>query len=185
MITLAADCLMFEMESGESVPFSAEMISVEFEGGPGHWLDAELVRHAAKAVFHYFREELGRRSVTMGEFAGALEKALRGLGNAARDTNEASGDAGVAESDLIRLAQESGQGCELFFFPRLRDELRQQLLQNPRLVRFHGLRACVKHLVGARHWTPRCRTLQEQIVAFLRECLSAEPQPRGLSMVVQ
>jgi hypothetical protein len=185
MITLAADCLMFELESGESVPFSAEMISVEFEGGPGHWLDAEFVRHAAKAVFHYFREELGRHSVTMGEFAGALEKALRGLGNGGRDASQATTDTGMAESDLTRLAHESGQGCELFFFPRLRDELRQQLLQNPRLVRFHGLRGCVKHLVGAQRWTPRCRTLEEQIVAFLREGLSAEPQPSGFSMVVE
>jgi len=32
MITLAWDCLMFQMASGESIPFSAEMISVELSG---------------------------------------------------------------------------------------------------------------------------------------------------------
>ena len=29
MITLASECLLFELANGESVPFSAEMISVE------------------------------------------------------------------------------------------------------------------------------------------------------------
>ncbi len=185
MITLATDCLMFEMANGESVPFSAEMISVEFEGEPGQWLDAEFVRQAAKAVFHYFREELGRDTVTMGEFANALEKALRGFGQSSRGADQLTAETGVAVSDLTRLARESGEGCELFFFPRLRDELRQQLLQNPRLVRFHGLRGCVKQLVGAQRWTPRCRSLQERIVAYLRECLSAEPQVPGSAMVVE
>jgi len=29
MISLAADCLLFELTNGESAPFSAEMLSVE------------------------------------------------------------------------------------------------------------------------------------------------------------
>src|SRR5205085_2070549 len=35
MILLASDCLLFQMTSGESVPFSAEMISVELVGDAG------------------------------------------------------------------------------------------------------------------------------------------------------
>jgi len=78
------------------------------------------------------------------------------------------------DSDLRQLATESAGGCELFFFPRLRDELRLQLKQEPRMVRFHGLRSCVKQLAGARRWSHRCESLEEKILQFLRECLSAE-----------
>ena len=89
------------------------------------------------------------------------------------------------ESDLLRLASESGASCELFFFPRLRTELRQQLQQGPRVLRFHGLRGCVKRLVGARRWSLRCQTLEGQIVDYLRECLSAEPGPAEVALVVE
>ena len=62
----------------------------------------------------------------------------------------------------------------LFFFPRLRAELQRHLQQTPRMVRFRGLRGCVKQLTGARRWSRRCETLEREIVAYLRECLSAE-----------
>ena len=190
MIALASDCLLFQMAGGESIPFSAEMISVELTGNTSSILDEEFVKHASKAVFHYFKHELGRQTVTVGEFAGALERVLRGF---ALNTPPAEppaeppapGGARVLESDLRLLANESGKGCELFFFPRLRDELRYQLQQDARVLRFRGLRGCVKQLAGARRWTPRCQTLHDQIVDFLRECLSAEPRQRDCALVVE
>lgn len=80
MISLAHDCLLFELASGEAIPFSAEMISVELMGDVVSQLDPEVIRHAAASVFHYFKHDLERDSVTVGEFAGMLEKVLRGLG---------------------------------------------------------------------------------------------------------
>ncbi|HWH70149.1 MAG TPA: hypothetical protein VNT26_12245, partial [Candidatus Sulfotelmatobacter sp.] len=65
MITLAADCMLFRLAGGESIPFSAEMISVELMGETAQWFDPEFVRHAANAVFHYFKHELGRQSVSV------------------------------------------------------------------------------------------------------------------------
>jgi len=41
---------------------------------------------------------------------------------------QCSSERRVLRSDLRKLACESGKGFELVFFPRLRDELRQQLL---------------------------------------------------------
>ena len=79
MITLAADCLLFELATGERIPYSADMVSVEMAGGTAELFDSEFVHHATKAVFHYFKHELGRQSVTVGEFAAALEKVLRGF----------------------------------------------------------------------------------------------------------
>lgn len=174
MIAFASDCLMFETASGESIPFSAEMISVELSGDDAGLFDPEFVEHATNAVFHYFKHELGRETITVGEFAGALEKVLRGFDFKTECPEPEASEPRVLESDLRRLANEFGKGCELFFFHRLRDELRQQLQRTPQMVRFRGLRGCVKQLAGVRRWCPRCRTLHEQIVDFLRQCLTAE-----------
>jgi hypothetical protein len=175
MITLASECLFFKMGTGESVPFSAEMISIELSGDDAEKFDQEFLKQATNAVFHYFKHELGRDTITVAEFAGALERVLRGFEfKPAEPQPPTPRPARVIESDLRRLVFESGIGCELFFFPRLREELRQQLRQAPRLVRFHGLRGCVKQLSGSQRWCGRCRSLHEQIVEFLRTCLTAE-----------
>lgn len=185
MITLAADCLVFQMASGESIPYSAEMISVELMGDTAELFDAEFVRHASHAVFHYFKKELGRTSVTVGEFSLALEKVLKGFVLGAKMLAKAATGPDLLESDLGALACESGKGCELFFFPRLREELARHLEKQPRVVRFRGLRRCVKQLVGARRWTPRCQDLKDEIVQYLRTCVSAEPPAAEMALVVE
>ena len=86
---------------------------------------------------------------------------------------------------MCRLALESGQGRELFFFPRLRAELQRHLQQAPRVVRFRGLRGCVKQLTGARRWSRRCETLEVEIVDYLRQCLGAESGPVEFSLLVE
>lgn len=184
MIALASDCLLFQMSNGQSIPYSAEMISVELMGDTASLFDAEFVRHASHAVFHYFKKELGRQTVAVGEFANALEKVLRGFVLAAKAAANAN-HSSLIESDLGRLACESGKGCELFFFPRLRQELQQHLLQHPRVLRFRGLRRCVKQLAGAQRWSPRCQDLKEQIVGYLRECVLTQARPNDLAMVVE
>ena len=185
MIAPASDCLWFRLSSGESVPFSADMISVEVMGEAADMFDPEFVKHAAASVFHYFRHELGRDTISTAEFSGALEKVLRGLGYKVGSGGSTGSAGAVAEGDLGLLAYESGEGCELAFFPRLRDALRTQLRRSPQRVRFHGLRGCVKQLAGARRWSPRCQTLHDQIVGFLRECLSAEPRDSDCTLVVE
>jgi hypothetical protein len=185
MIALQSGCLLFQLASGESVPCSAEMISVELTGNAEGLLDPEVLRHATASVFHYFKNELERESVTVGEFALALEKVLRNLGFTIRTGVTDNRSREVIETDLCLFARESANGLELFFFPRLRDELRAQLRQSPRLLRFRGLRGCVKQLTGARRWSPRCEMLQDHIVEYLRRCLTAEPEQTECSLVVE
>ena len=185
MIALQSDCLLFKMSNGESVPCSAEMMSVEIIGGVDDLLDPEVLRHAAASVFHYFKNELRRDTVTVGEFAGTLEKVLRNLGFTIRAGALESRSQEILESDLCLIARESGDSLELFFFPRLRNELRSQLRQSPRVLRFHGLRGCVKQLAGARHWSVRCEKLQDCIVEYLRQCLTAEPEQNDCALVVE
>ena len=62
MIALQSDCLLFQLANGESVPCSAEMISVEIAGNAEGLLDPEMLRHAAASVFHYFKNELERET---------------------------------------------------------------------------------------------------------------------------
>jgi hypothetical protein len=185
MIALLSDCLLFQLTNGESVPCSAEMISVELVGGGDGWLDPEVLRHAAASVFHYFKAELCRESVTVGEFAGALEKVLRNLGFIIHAGAVEPRSQEIIEADLGLMARESGGGFELFFFPRLRDELRAQLRHSPRVLRFRGLRGCVKQLAGARRWSGRCEKLRDNIVEYLRQCLTAEPEPTDCALVVE
>src|SRR5258706_13474150 len=135
MILLGYDYLIFEMSTGENIPFSAEMISIEMVGESGQTLDPETVQHAAAGVFHYFKHDLGRLSVTVGEFTLALEKVLRGFNPGAQPRISAKAETLVGESDLRELADESGE-AELIFFTRMRDELRTRLQQSPRTLRF-------------------------------------------------
>ena len=86
MIALAADYLLFQIATGESIPCSAEMISVELADTTAEWFDAEFIHHAAGAVFHYFKHELGRQTVSVAEFAGALRKVLRGFAGTAQSS---------------------------------------------------------------------------------------------------
>src|SRR2546423_15636811 len=117
MIALATDYLVFQMATGESVPFSADAISDELMGENDSTYDPELVGHAANAVFHYFKHELGYQTVTVGEFAAVLDKVLHGF-----KLDERGGKGGrnalVRESDFWALGREGGPGGGVGFFPR-------------------------------------------------------------------
>jgi hypothetical protein len=185
MIALSSDHLIFELTNGESIPCSAEMITVEIAGNAEGFIEAEMLRHASASVFHYFKIELQRQTVTVGEFAIALEKVLRNFGLTLYADEPPPLTKQILEADLGVLARESADSLELFFFPRLRDELRTQLRQSPRVLRFRGLRGCVKQLARAQRWSHRCDKMQEQIVEYLRGCLTAESNQAGCALVVE
>ena len=185
MIALQSGHLIFQLNNGESVPCSAEMITVEIAGNSDGLIDAEMLRHAAASVFHYFKCELGRETVTVGEFALALEKVLRNFGLTLYADEPPPLAKQILETDLCHIARESADSLEIFFFPRLRAQLRTQLRQSPQVLRFRGLRGCVKQLTGAQRWSARCEKMQEQIVGYLRECLTAEPEQKNCALVVE
>jgi hypothetical protein len=184
MIQFHPDTLWFQTPEGETIPRSVETVALELCDEVGSCVDPELVAHAAQAVLHYFKEDLGRSQVSVGEFAQALATVLRALGRPLEPGAARPSPNGPVETDLRRLACEEGGGFELGFFPRLRRELRQTLAGSPRVVRFRGLRGCVKQLAGARRWNPRCQRINDQIVDYLRQCLLAEGGSQPCSLVV-
>jgi len=185
MIHLQPDCLVFRTSDGENIPCSAQQVTVELIGESAANLDDEVIQNAAQAVLHYFKSDLGKTLVSVGEFAQALERVLRGLGFTVQTSDTGKDPGRVGDTDLQRLASESGKGFELVFFPRLRQALRSQLDQGPALIRFRGLRGCVKQLTGAQRWTPRCQQLSDQIVGYVRHCLSLESGRQSCPVVVE
>jgi hypothetical protein len=185
MILLADNFLFFQLPSGESVPFTAEMISVELTDGSSEPFDQEFLEHAAASVFHYFKNDLERKTVSVAEFASAFESALNSLGLKLSGGRGAPGRDDSANKDLQLLAFHAGGGGELAFFPRLRTAVHAQFQLSPRLVRFHGLRDCVKNLLGAERWSPRCDHLRDQIIEFLRRTLHKETAGDSCALVVE
>jgi hypothetical protein len=186
MIQLRSDCLFLKTPEGETFPCSAEIASVEVVGETTWQMDPELVQHAAQAVLHYFRHELGRDTVSVGEFSEALQKVLGRLGlNAPQNAPVAPAVEAQPGIDLQELANSAGEGFELAFFSRLREALRENLSASPPVVRFTGLKGSVKTLLGARKWNEPCRQLSDQIVAHLRQCLHAEGKGSGCTLLVE
>ncbi len=184
MIQLHKDYLLFETSQGQVIPCSAEMVAVEFIGDAAASLDPSLVQEAAAAVLHYFKEDLGWTTVSVGEFSKALSEALRSLGLRIESEESAAGGS-VLSCDLRRLVSGSERSLELSFFPSLREELRACLEKSPSVLRFHGLRDCVKALVGARRWCGKCEMLSDQIVEFLRACLETERAFGSCGLIVR
>jgi hypothetical protein len=186
MIQLNPDYLIFQTVQGENIPCSAETVTIELIGEAADSLDPGVVREAAAAVVHYFKEELGRDYVSVAEFSEALQKVLNNLGlTVSGPDQETASSNPVAIFDLEELASEAEGAFELVFFARLREEMRTSLSAAPGLVHFRGLRSCVKQLLGRKRWNESCQSLNDQIVCYLRECLSTEHPKSSCGLLVQ
>ncbi|MCB1125528.1 MAG: hypothetical protein KDM81_03460 [Verrucomicrobiae bacterium] len=192
MIQLRSDCLVFKTAEG-AIPCSAEYVAVELMGDSAKQLDAGVLHSVAAGVLHYFRDELCKDAVSVAEFSDALARVLQGFGFEVTVDGEEVPAAGTgvtlelaitSETDLHALAAESGAAFELSFFPLLRREIHRHLREGPGVVRFTGLRPCVKQLVGAQRWCGRCRLLNDQIVDYLRNCLDEEHPRNNCALLV-
>lgn len=170
MILLATDYLLFELSSGDRIPYSAERITALLAGQGCEHVDPDHLEQMVKAVFHYFRQEQARDTVTPEEFSQALEQVIREYLARPSGVCPEVPSHWTPPADLRLLAEAAGR-TELLFFPELRRAVHLQLRRSPGRVEFHGLRACVKRLAGARRWCPRCEVLRDRIIDYLRACL--------------
>ncbi len=186
MIQLRSDCLVFETSEGECIPCSAEELTVELIGVGAKLLTPELIHNAAVALLHYFKNELGREKVSIGEFTSELVTLLRKLGFEVTESAEPPPlPREVVELDLCGFIGGSNDGLEMLFFSRLRDEVRRNCGSHPSRLRFVGLRTCVKQLSGARRWNGRCQALRDQIVDYLRQCVCLDVHSPHCELIIQ
>lgn len=183
MILLRPDCLVFRRADGLNVPCSVRQVITELLGDSAESMGESFLQNVSEAVLQYFKQELGWNTVSISEFSLALSKVLRSFGFDCTVKHPQDSTPNVLDLDLGHLAGESGDGFELFFFPRLRQELRCKLDQTPRVVRFRGLRQCVKQLTGHKRWSPRCQDLNDRIVEYLRHCMFSDAAS-GCALVV-
>jgi hypothetical protein len=185
---LQSDCLVFRMSTGESIPCSAKTVAVEIMGESISELEPDLIHNVTAAVIHYFRTELNRSTVSVGEFTEVLERVLRGLGLNVTDDKDGAKTLGVdqwLEADLRAIGVDSGKGFELLFFVQLKVVMLEMLRESPKQLLFCGLRGCVKQMLGARRWGTRCQMLSDQIVDYLRICLDRYANDRKCALVVR
>jgi len=181
MILLKPDYLILQTSTGEQIPCSPEWVSLQLAGDKNLSADPEMLQNISAAVLHYFKNELQRDSITMEEFAIALEKVLRGLGV---KVDMGSSSNPVVDADLDTLARQSGEAWELFFYSGLREEVKRMLGSSPRILRFRGLRTCAQHLASSPKWNHRCQVLNDQILEYLRTCWKMESTNQSCALVV-
>ena len=184
MIQLHPDYLIFQTSQGELIPCSAESVTIELMGDASSLLDQETVRQAAAAVVHYFKHDLGQDTVSVGEFSKALERVLNAFGFNVTTTTSDEHELKMVVADLEEIAK-SSDDFELTFFKNLRIEFERQVKTSPDVLSFCGLRPSVKMLVGAKRWGRKCESLSDQIVDFLRECLTMESGAPSRALVVK
>ena len=187
MILLRRDCLVFNTPEG-NIPMAAERVTMDVLGEAIQQLDHEMLRHVSEAVLHYFKEELGKTCVTIGEFTQTLERALAALGMKVQSVSVKSDPPPlkrtVVESDLCGLLSESQPVMELLLFPNLRVVVQKLLDGSPDVIRFHGLRPCVKQILHVRRWSEGCQRLNDQIVDYLRTCFDSERRTAPCALLV-
>ncbi|SVC01248.1 uncharacterized protein METZ01_LOCUS254102, partial [marine metagenome] len=83
---------------------------VELLGDAAHELEPHMITEAAEAVLFHFKVDLGRNSVSVGEFTMALERILRGFGFKIMATDEENEylNFDATETDLHDLAHQVG-----------------------------------------------------------------------------
>lgn len=187
MIQLHPDYLFFQTRQGDTIPCSAESVTIELIGDAASFLDPQIVREAASAVVHYFKVELGREIVSIAEFSKALERVLNGLGFTVTSSTGPEDESviNVSNSDLEEILINAREGFELWFFQKLREEFQRQIKNSPDVLKFRGLKRTVKQLVGVKRWGRRCEFMSDQIVGYLRECLATEPGSLSRGLVVR
>ena len=189
MIQLRSDCLVFEVSGGDKIPCSAETVTLELLGDAAGQLDPQTVREAAAAVLHYFREDLGRETVTVAEFTAVLERVLRGLGFDVKASDNAPPPAPApaeraVAADLGQLLAEAG-GRALDFYPRLRTRLEELLGEAPGTLHLHGLQRSARQLAARQRWCPATEAASDEIVHFVRAVWESAPEAAGRTLVIR
>ena len=186
MIQQRSDCLVFETASGECIPCSAEELTVELIGEGSKSLTPEVIHNAAAALLHYFKYEVSKEKVTIGEFTEALVDLLQKLGYQVSESGSiVSSEETYVEIHLDDFVDHQSAAMEMAFFSKLRSAVKEALSDSAPSLKITGLRPCVLALSGSRRWNNRCRELSDHIVGFLRQCITTDVRTKHCDLIVR
>jgi len=167
-------CLLFQLPSGESVPCSVEMIPSNSPVTP-RICSTEVFAHAAASVFHYFKKELERETVTLANSPSRWKKFCAGSALSSRAGTLGKPPAEIVETTSAFRARIRRQPRTVLFPAPARRTSRPT---PPVAARFALLRTA--RLRQATHrraaLSGRCEKLQDHIVEYPPRCLTAEPE---------
>ncbi len=70
---------------------------------------------------------------------------------------------------LTDIARRAGSGYELIFYQILAERFHRAAERGIEHLYCYGLRKCVKNMMGAKNWCPRCEKLSREIQDFLND----------------
>ncbi|MGB0420613.1 MAG: hypothetical protein ACPGL0_05530 [Limisphaerales bacterium] len=185
MIRLNPDCVVITCDQGDHLPCSVQTLTLQLLGEQAHWLDAEVFNDICGAVMAYLREEEGKATVPLHEFASVLEEVLVGFGLNLPSQGATDQLPRVEKTHVMEwMGEIQDAGLELILYQRLRAGLHRQIHSGrARILWVHGLRSCVKQHLGAQRWGRRCQQLHDQLISFIRQCFDQTAGP-GYSLVL-
>ena len=143
---------------------------VEAARKAGH-ADWWLADHVLESIVRYLEDQFDGSELSVRHLGRAVRTVLHGIGhgNVAEHFDPIPPPRRVC---LTELAARAGAGYELAFFGLLGTELDTLAALGVRTIRLEGLEPCVKRLRAAKAWRADCRTLQADIVGFVRDRLA-------------
>lgn len=166
MIQLNPRSICLHLPHGETVPLLAKSVVHAYcEQKPlGIDMESWQLEEVAHALIHYLRVDLHRDTIAADDFFEALSTLVIVVGDHPAQKSEEP----IQSANLYHMAQEPGCAFELAFFRAVQRATREFKAQRTRLIRFVGLRPCVKLLLGAKNWGKSCQRLSDEIVDFIR-----------------
>lgn len=203
MIRPHSDYLVFELDSGESILCSVEAIAFELVEAVAGLADRNIIENAARAVVHYFREELRRETVSIHEFIDSLSFVLKEFGyeveirniesQYSEEQGEYLGEVEIMKErsqsnslvEILEKQRKTGALMELGFFKKIREIVAHELQGNPDILLFTELRPCVQSMLASSKWTRRCELFSRQIISYIEACLCQDGNVRNMRMVIR
>jgi hypothetical protein len=160
----------FELTAYEASWVEESIRNAAREAGHDQWWFASDI---TKSLMLFLRDKFAGTVITLEEMNGRIRQILSRIGF--KDI----GDRVNLAPPLLHLSVQDlaleADGFELRFFQLLEARLAELMELGTRRISLSHTRTGVKTLRAARHWSPKCEDLEQDILNFLRNRLSDKP----------
>lgn len=174
MIAFLNDHPLIRLQDGSLVPFEFSWLSdclreAASQADPNS-LSASC--HIASSVSAFLKEDFHGTAIDLPKLEEMVAACLRNTGfeNMA---SRFSLPPPPSRMNLADIARAAGSGYELQFFGILSSRIQEAVTKGCHQITCMELPGCVKILRSARRWRTDCRSLQSEIVSFIRDRANA------------